>query len=784
MTGWTRHGVPAGVSTVLAFLAGALTNVFTQGWNWPVGVGLGVLLTGWVGWEMRQAAQAATRQPVDGPAFDATDEFCVHSRSGKREPVVPHQLPAAVRYFAGREAELTVLSGLLEESRAGAGHPVVISAIGGAAGVGKTALAVYWAHRVADRFPDGQLYVNLRGFDPTGSVMAPAEAVRRFLDALGVPAERIPADPDAQAALYRSELVGRRILIVLDNARDTTQVRPLLPGAPTCLVVVTSRNELSGLVAAHGAHPINVDLLSVAEARELLARRVGGNRVAAEPNAVEETITRCARLPLALAVVAARVATHPHLPLAALVGELRDARDRLDVLVGDDPYTDVRAVFSWSYRALTRDAARLFRLLGLHPGPDLSLPAAASLAALAQPRARVLLAELTRANLLVEHIPDRYVFHDLLRTYATDLTHTVDSDDQRRAATLRILDHYLHTAHTAHTAAWLLFPYRDPVIPPPAGPGVTPEHLTDDQQATAWFAAETPVLLAAIDHAASTGFYAHTWQLAVAHGDFLDLRGQWHDHVATGRVAVSAAQRLADPTAQGHAHLSLANPYIWLGHYDDADTHLRRALDLYVQTGDQGGQGRTHSALGQLRERQGRYTDALDHSEQSLALSRATGHRHGQAMALNRVGWGHALLGDFEQALTYCQQALTQLQALGSYYGEGAAWDSLGYAHHHLGHHTQAITCYRHAIDLVRDLGDPYHVAVVLVHLGDTHHVAGNPHTARDIWQQAVSILNDLNHPDAQEVQTKLDTLDSPACGTKAAINPSPAEPRSTESAN
>jgi tetratricopeptide (TPR) repeat protein len=278
-------------------------------------------------------------------------------------------------------------------------------------------------------------------------------------------------------------------------------------------------------------------------------------------------------------------------------------------------------------------------------------------------------------------------------------------DEQRRAATLRILDHYLHTAHTA---AWLLFPYRDPITPPPAGPGVTPEHPTDDQQATAWFTAETPVLLAAVDHAASTGFDAHTWQLAVAHGDFLDRRGQWHDHAATGRAAVSAAHRLADPTAQGHAHLSLANPYIWLGHYDDADTHLRRALDLYVQTSERDGQNRTHAAFGLLRERQGRYTDALDHSEQALALSRTTGHRHGQAIALNHVGWHHALLGDFEQALTYCQLALTQLQALGNQRDEGATWDSLGYAHHHLGHHIQAITCYRHAIDLVRDLGDPY----------------------------------------------------------------------------
>jgi tetratricopeptide (TPR) repeat protein len=759
MAGWTTRGLSAGVSTVLAFLAGALTNVFTQGWSWSVGVGLGVLLVGWVGWEMRQAARFAPRQPVDGSDRDAADEHAVPGRSGSRGPVVQHQLPAAVRYFAGREAELAALSELLDQSRAGAGGTVVISAIGGAAGVGKTALAIYWAHRVADRFPDGQLYVNLRGFDPTGSVVAPAEAVRRFLDALGVAAERIPADLDALAALYRSELVGRRMLIVLDNARDTTQVRPLLPGAATCLVVVTSRNQLSGLVAGQDAYPINLDLLTVAEARELLARRVGTNRVSAEPDAVEEIITRCARLPLALAVVAARVAARPQLPMAALVGELRDARDRLDVLVGDDPYTDVRAVLSWSYRALTPDAARLFRLLGLHPGPDLSMPAAASLAALPQPRVRALLFELTRANLLVEHVAQRYVFHDLLRAYATDLTHTVDSDDQRRAATLRTLDHYLHTAHAA---AWLLFPYRDPITPAAAEPGVTPEQLTDERQARAWFTAEQAVLIAAVDHAAGNGFDVHTWQLACAHGDFLDRRGHWNDHAATGRAAVSAADRLADPTAQGRAHLYLAIPYIWLGRHDDADIHLHRALDLAVQADDPVGQGRIHAALSLVRERQGRYTDAFEHSEQALALSRSHGHRHGQAMDLNNFGWDHALLGDHELALTYCQQALTQLQALGNRYGEAAAWDSLGYAHHHLGHHAEAITCYQRAIDLARDLGDPYNVAGTLVHLGDTHNAAGDPHAARDIWQQAVSILDDLDHPDADEVRTKLATLDTP----------------------
>jgi hypothetical protein len=288
---------------------------------------------------------------VDGlelAAFHALKEL-----AGADARAVPRQLPAAVAHFAGRVGELATLTGLLR-GRAEARGTVVIFAVSGTAGVGKTALAVYWAHRVADRFLDGQLYVNLRGFDPTGQVMDPAEAVRRFLDALHVPPERIPVDLDAQAALYRSQVAGRRMLVVLDNARDTAQVRPLLPGAPTCLVLVTSRNQLSGLIAADGAHPITLDLLTPGEARELLARRLGADRVAAEPEAVEEIITRCVRLPLALAIVAARAATHRHVPLHFLAGELRDTGDRLAALsITDDPYTDVRAVFSWSYHALT-----------------------------------------------------------------------------------------------------------------------------------------------------------------------------------------------------------------------------------------------------------------------------------------------------------------------------------------------------------------------------------------------------------------------------------------------
>ena len=307
------------------------------------------------------------------------------------------------------------------------GAAVVIVAIDGMAGVGKTALAVHWAHRVAALFPGGQLYVNLRGFDPNRSPVTPDEAVRGFLDALDVPPERVPATLEAQVGLYRSLLAGRRVLVLLDNASDAGQVRPLLPGAPGCVAVVTSRDQLAGLVTTAGAHPMTLDLPSADEARELLERRLGAARVAAESAAADEIIALCARLPLALAIVATRAATQPGLPLATLAAELRAAAGGLAEFTDPDLASDVRAVFSWSYRQLSPAAARLFRLLGMHPGPDIGLPAAASLAGQPAAEVRPLLTELARAH-LIERAAGRYAFHDLLRAYAAELALALDPD--------------------------------------------------------------------------------------------------------------------------------------------------------------------------------------------------------------------------------------------------------------------------------------------------------------------------------------------------------------------
>lgn len=414
---------------------------------------------------------------------------------------------------------------------------MVVAAVTGTAGIGKTALAVHWAHQVSHRFPDGQLYVDLRGYHPSATAMETADAVRGFLDALAVPPSRIPATPDARAALYRSIVAGKRVLVVLDNARDSEHVRPLLPGSHTCLVVTTSRDQLTSLIATHATRPLVLDLLQPEDAQELLGRRLDARRIAAEIRATDEIIASCTGLPLALAIAAARAASNPRLPLGSLAAHLRQGRSGLDALTVGDPYGDARAVFSWSYHGLGSAAARLFRLLGQHYGPDIGLSAAASLAALPVQRTRTLLTELCRAHLLVEHRSGRYTFHDLLRAYAAELAQVHDGSSEISSALHRALDHDLHTAHAA--AAWLN-PDREPIRVAEPQPGVVVDDPTDREQAMAWFTAEYAVLLAAVDRAVRIGLDRHAWQLAWSLADFPDRRVQH----ATGHTVLEAARRL------------------------------------------------------------------------------------------------------------------------------------------------------------------------------------------------------------------------------------------------
>jgi DNA-binding SARP family transcriptional activator len=666
---------------------------------------------------------------------------------------VPAQLPADIPGFVGRVTELAALDRLATGSGA-----TVIAAVSGTAGVGKTALAVHWAHQVAHRFSDGQIFLNLRGFDRLGKEMDPAEAIRALLDALHVPQERVPAGVAAQTALYRSLVATRRILIVLDNARDAQQVRPLLPGGPGCLVLVTSRNQLQGLVATDGAHPLRVDLLTPSEAGDLLASRLGADRTAAEPEAVAEIVTRCARLPLALAIVAARGAVHPHFDLRDLATELRDERTRLDTLATDEQGSVVRSVYAWSYHALTPAAATMFRYFGLHPGPVLSRQAAVSLAGSSE--VGPTLAELTRANLVVESTPGRYSCHDLLHTYAAEVTRTVDSADSRHAARRRMLDHYLHTARAADR---LLLPHREPPIElDPVAAGTVPEPLHDRDQAMAWFAAEHRVLVALTRLAADTGFDAHAARLAWTMCTFFQWRGHWHDQLATQHVALQAAQRLADHAGQAHAHHHLGRAYAKLSRPDDALRHYDDALRLFVQCGDHAGQAQTHLGLGAVFENRSDHRTALRHARQALEGFRLAGNVPGQANAMNSAGWCHAQLGDHEQAITACRAALVLQQEIGDRDGEAATWDSLGYAHHHLGQFSEAIACYERAIDHRRELGDRYYEAATLERLGDTHLSSDGLTAAAEAWRTALTILDSLGHADADRLRKKLHNIGQP----------------------
>jgi DNA-binding SARP family transcriptional activator/tetratricopeptide (TPR) repeat protein len=670
----------------------------------------------------------------------------------------PAQLPLDAQGFSGRHEELRALHTMLPAAKpAGTDSSVPVVIVSGTAGVGKTALAIRFGHQVAKRFPDGQLYINLRGLDPGTPPMESGEALRFFLDAFGVPPHRIPACADERAALYRSLVDGKRVLIVLDNASNAAQVRPLLPGSPGCLVVVTSRRQMAGLVAAEGAALITLDVLSYAEAHEMLARRLGQDRVTAEAEAADEIIEACAHLPLALSIAAGRAVGRPKRPLSELAIELRDAKGRLDALEADDAATDVRAVLSWSYDQLSPTAARMFRLLGLHPGPDISLSAAASLAGLPRPGAGSALRELTRTNMVTEHLPGRYTFHDLLRVYAADQAERTDSAQERGAATRRVLDHYLHTAMAASQR---FSPHRPPLRLDAPQPGVIPADFSAKEQAVTWFDAEVPVLLALIGYSEANGFDTHAWQVAWALGPFFSRRGRWRDYAATQATALAAAGRLGDNLALAHTHYLLGNAQGHLGAYQAADSNIRRALDLFRELGDRANEGMVLNGLASMLETQGHYPEALAVALDALRMLKAVGHWWTQANLENGVGWLYAHLGQYDQALTHCHRALGLHRESGNRGGMADTLDSLGYVYRCLGDHSRSKDYYQQAIAVCRELGDTLGEGESLAALGDTYAEAGDPEQARTLLGQAAAILDTLPHPLADEVRAKLRDLD------------------------
>ena len=636
----------------------------------------------------------AAREPAHLPPRD------VRMAGARPRPVVPRELPGPVPQFAGRATELGDLTEVLERASAQRPRTLVISAIAGMAGVGKTALAVHWAHQVADRFPDGQLHVNLRGYDP-GQPGSAAGALAGFLRSLGVAEQDIPAETGERAARYRSLLAGRRMLIVIDNARDAEQVRPLLPGSSSCVTVVTSRDALTGLVARDGAHRLDVGPLPPAEAVGLL-RSLIGERADAEPDATVTLAGYCAGLPLALRVAAERVAAAPSVPLADVASELAGQRERLDLLdAAGDRLTAVRAVFSWSVRHLDDQAARAFRLLGLHPGPDLDAYAAAALTDTTLQQARRLLQRLACAHLIQPAGNGRYRMHDLLRAYAADQAADCGSEQERESALTRLFDHYLATAAVAAGTLFRGDPDQ-PALPRPGGP-VPP--VTSPAAALAWLDAERSTLVAVAAYAADHGYAGHAIGLAASIFRYPDV-GYFADAAAVHGHARRAAAQAGDRTAEVAALTMLAAADAAQGRLRQATSHLDEALALCREDGDRIGEARALGSRGMIDYCQGRYQQSAVRHRKALAIYLDVGNHAGQARELHALGIVDLRQGRYELAAGQLRRSLALFRDAGLRSGEALVLAHLGELELRQGHYVRAAGHLRRSLGLGREIGN------------------------------------------------------------------------------
>jgi DNA-binding SARP family transcriptional activator/tetratricopeptide (TPR) repeat protein len=711
-------------------------------------------------------ATVVTTGPVDDPA-----------------PAAVNQLPGDVFGFAGRDAELLALDGLLAT---GSQTAVPIGVVSGTAGVGKTALAVRWAHRVRSRFPDGQLYLDLHGYDSQRPVPA-GEALSRLLEALGVGGADIPLDVDARVVRFRAETADRRMLLLLDNAASVDQVRSLLPGTPTCLALVTSRNSLAGLVAVHGARRFDVDPLPADDAARLLHTLIG-ERVARAPEAAARLADQCARLPLALRVAAELAVARPAAELADLAAELVDRQRRLRLLdPGDDPRAAVRTVLSWSYLHLDPDAALAFRRLGLHPGPDFDAPAVAALTDSDLGRARRALHTLARNSLVHTMAGGRFGAHDLLRAYATELAEELDPAVERATATARLLDHHLAVASTAMDA---LFPAERPYRPRTGPVPAYAPRLTDADSARAWLSVEGPSLVAFCLYAAEHDRPGYAVDLAATLYRYLE-GGRYTDALTMHTAALAAARRTGDPAMLGGALTNLGAMHRLLGNYGTASRHLRDAIALHERTGDRYGAARAMSNLGIVEERVGRYESAARYQHEALDMHRRLGNRYGEAATLlnlgnvytrpgqypraaeylagalelfrelgDRVGAASALtnlgdvaasLGRYPDAASYLAEARDLFQASNHRYGEAVTLCNLGRMHTRIGGWREATQYLRTALEIFRGIGHRYGEASALNGLGETLHTAGRPEEARAAHTTALEIATGTGDDDEQD---------------------------------
>ncbi|MFJ5035827.1 ATP-binding protein [Streptomyces sp. NPDC088560] len=675
------------------------------------------------------------------------------TRSVQRTGQVPRQLPPDLAMFRGRENTLEIVRRLTPQA-AGQGGYVVVSAIGGMAGVGKTALAVHWAHQVADRFPDGQLYVNLRGFDDTGRPLDPGEVLGGFLAALGVPSGDVPRGTEERSALFRARTASRKLIILLDNARDEMQVRPLLPTSAGCLTIVTSRSRLSGLAVTDGAHLVGLDVWTRQEALAGLAARIGERRCRAEPEAAAELVGLCGFLPLAVAIVGAQLSAYPETSLRLAVRELGESRPRLDALSAvDDQQVDVRAVFSWSYRALPPATARFFRYLALHPGPSLSAEAAASLAGANLAAARRQLRALASANLLSRDAEGRYVLHDLVRAYGAEL---VEQEGENRFAAERRLMDYLR--HNAYAASCVLD--RRPGLRAPDAPAEGVVHVTVEtrEEALEWFSREEPTVAAALRTRDDPRLLRYRVDLTQDWVGYYSVMGRWADEIAAKRISLEASLVLDDATAVARNCASLARALAETGQVDEAEKQIGLMLAQLPRLAPVE-QAAAERSVGWVRGRQGRHSEALLHARRALAIYRELGDRGAEARELNAVGWYLTLLGDHQQAIVMCEEALPLLQEAGNRRSEAATWDSIGYARQRLGELDAALADYQRSLRLYEEALDTYNQADVLDHIASAHLERGDGAQARASWSRAAELLSTIGNPRAAEMRARAQTL-------------------------
>lgn len=670
--------------------------------------------------------------------------------SGARLPV-PRQLPPDVAHFTDREPYLDRLHAWLDLPGEQAPPAEIIAGIGG---VGKTSLAAHWAHQVRERFPDGDLFLDLRGYHAERSVSA-EEALDQMLRAFDIAPERIPVGVDAMAALYRSLLYGRQILIVLDNASAPEQVRPLLPGCTTCRVLVTSRSRLAGLTARNGAHRMSLDVLQPERALELLKQIAGEERARDEPAEMAELARYCAYLPLALRIAAERLVASSYLSVADLVGELAEVRDRLDVLAAeDDEITAVRVVFSWSYRALSPDAARMYRLLGLPTGLDISAAAAAALAGVPETKARRLLGELTSAHMLEENGPKRFRLHDLLRVHAAECAEQDEPD--RNSAVSRLITWYVHSVVSA---AKVIDPHFSTIPMNLADPVNEPARFPDRPTALEWCDGERANLVAAVSQAAEIEDHALACQLPVALFGYLLARRPLKDWVTTHAVGVASARRSGARSAEAWLLTSKAIAHRELRQYDAALADLEEAVPAWDEAGPDWGEKWARRDIGIMYHTVGRDTEAVEMLGQVIDMHRADGDAWAESTALSWLAKAHHALGQYAEALEEAHAALDIRRQENDQRNIGSALSELSLIHLSAGDTEQAIDYAEQALVILEAVDFRPGQARTHERLGDALTSAGRTADAQAHWIAAVELYESVGDPRAADVQARLTSI-------------------------